>query len=131
MDVEGSGRFWQYLQEDQSLHHIVSEVPSQPRAPRANFYDPVEPWETNHHIHHTLRPGRPASKYVGLVTPRFIGVEAEDELEVLYPGGDAYHVARKVEGPGISAMAEPDKQDTEMEVEVGSKVEGRGVCWAG
>ena len=51
-------------------------------------------------------------------------MEKEDELEAHYPGGDAHHVARKAEVSGISAIAEPEEQDTEMEgVEDGSKVE--------
>ena len=122
--MEGSGRFWQFFAEDQSVQHTVSNVSSQPRAPRANFYDPAEPWGNDHLIHHALRPGRPASGDVGLVTPRFIGVKNEGNLEARYPGGDAHHVAGQAEVSGITAIAEPEEQDTEIvEVEDGSKDE--------
>ena len=50
-----------YLCEDQSTRdiipprHIVPEVVTQPRA---NFYDPAEPWGGVHPSHHAIRPER-------------------------------------------------------------------------
>ena len=51
-------------------------------------------------------------------------MKSEVDLEAYYPGGDAHHVEGQAEVSGISAIAEPEEQDTEMvEVEDGSKDE--------
>ena len=51
-------------------------------------------------------------------------MKSEGDLEAHYPGGDAHHFAGQAEVSGISAIAEPEEQDTEMvEVEDGSKDE--------
>ena len=85
IDVEGWGRFWQYLGEDQSTRdtippkHNVPEVVTQPRA---NFFDPAGPWGGVHPNHHALRPERSVSADE---VPQHSNLKYEEDPEAVTP----------------------------------------------
>ena len=110
IDVDGWGRYWQFLGEDQSNkdvnppRHIVPEVVTQPRG---NFYDPAGPWGGVHPSHHAIRPERSAGDEE-LETPQHPEVKHEGGSDAGNPTEDAD------QEPGHIGLLEPEVRFTEM-----------------
>ena len=122
--MEGAGRFYHYLQADNSLQHVVCEVP--PRAEETQtrpYFNPVAHVSVSINIHHSLRP-------LCLVTPNFVGVEADDtQEEVLFPGdpfdGVSQRAHNEVHGI-VQVVARDDPEDHPSNADVAGGMEVGG-----